>query len=160
MNKNTTVDAPKPKGKFASRTSRGLPPETNAEAFLDFPIENQRALTNVLIAQRQALGKTQYQIAQEIGVDQTTISSVERRISNRMGWLTFAKIIHAYGLDIDYVMELLGVLPPRPERVDPRITSIMHTLEDIDDREWLDFTLTTIEVWLKGVQQQRRLAEK
>ena len=66
---------------------------------------NERALTNVLIAKRQALGKTQYQIAQEIGVDQTTISSVECRISNRMGWLTFAKIIHAYGLDIDYVME-------------------------------------------------------
>ena len=53
------------------------------------------------------------------------------------------------GSIIDYVMELLGVLPPKPERVNPRITSIMHTLEDIDDPDWLDFSLTTIEAWLK-----------
>ena len=164
MTRTTSVDKPtsseKKPTRHASRTARALSPDTTLESFLDFPIENQRALTNVLIQQRKALGKTQYQIADEIQVNQTTISSVERRISPHMGWLTFAKIMHAYGLDLDYVMELLGVLPPKPERVNPRISSIMHTLEDIEDPEWLDFALTTIEVWLKGVQQQRRLAEK
>ena len=49
--------------KRTMRSARALSPDTTLESFLDFPIENQRALTNVLIQQRKALGKTQYQIA-------------------------------------------------------------------------------------------------
>ncbi len=165
MPKNTSTAAfenarPTNPSKFEKRSSGGLPPPSNIEQYLDFPIENQRALTNLLVAQRKALGKTQYQIAHEIGVDQTTISTVERKISLRMGWLTFAKIMHAYGLDLDYVMEILGVVPPKDETQDPRLQSIIHTLDDIEDPEWRSFALDNIIIWLKGLQQHRRFIDQ
>jgi transcriptional regulator with XRE-family HTH domain len=131
----------------------------NIEALLDFPIERQRALTNLLTSQRNSMGKTQSQIAVDAGVDQTTISTIERKISLRMGWVTFVKIMNAYGLSLDYVMQVLGLTPEEEELDNPRILAIVEGLKDLDD-DWQDYALSNIEVWLMGLRQRIGMAAK
>jgi transcriptional regulator with XRE-family HTH domain len=141
--------------------SLSLEPPTSISQALDteIPLDRQRALTNLLVQQRTAMGKTQDQLSSEAHVDQTVISAIERKIPMRMGWYAFVRIIKAYGLDLNYVLQLLGVIPEEDELQNPRITAIVAGLEDLDE-DWQDYALSNIEVWLMGLRQRIGAASK
>lgn len=92
-------------------------------------------------------------------MDQTTISTVDRKINLCMGWLTFVRIMKAYGFSLDYVMQVLGVVPEDEDVENPHILAIVEGLRDLDDN-WQDYALSNIEVWLMGLRQRISAASK
>jgi transcriptional regulator with XRE-family HTH domain len=134
-------------------------PSVSQALDVEIPLDRQRALTNLLVQQRTAMGKTQDQLSTEAHVDQTVISAIERKIPMRMGWYAFVRIIKAYGLDLNYVLQILGVVPEVDELQNPRITAIVAGLEDLDE-DWQDYALSNIEVWLMGLRQRITAATK
>jgi transcriptional regulator with XRE-family HTH domain len=146
-------------GAVIREPGRDIIAHADIDSLLDIPLDKQRALTNLLVQQRTSMGKTQSQIAEEAHIDQTVISTLERKISTRMGWMSFIRAIKAYGLDINYVLALLGVEGDEEIMPNPRISAIIAGLEDLDD-DWQDYALSNIEVWLMGLRQRIGTAAK
>jgi transcriptional regulator with XRE-family HTH domain len=134
-------------------------PSVSQTLDVEIPLDRQRALTNLLVQQRTSMGKTQDQLSTDAHVDQTVISAIERKIPMRMGWYAFVRVIKAYGLDLNYVLQLLGVIPEEDEIQNPRISAIVAGLEDLDE-DWQDYALSNMEVWLMGLRQRIAAASR
>jgi hypothetical protein len=60
---------------------------------------------------------------------------------------------------LNYVLQLLGIIPEDEELENPRITAIVEGLKDLDE-DWQDYSLSNIEVWLMGLRQRIAAASK
>lgn len=123
---------------------------------VNFTPHQIRAFQKLLVDARRRQGLTQTQAAQNIGVSQTLISSLERGPHNGMRAGELFRVLSYYGIEPNTVAEILGYIDrgPATEEQGERVQQLTALLAGVPD-DIAAFALNALELMLRGALGNR-----
>lgn len=118
---------------------------------MTFTTQQIRAFQKLLVDARRKRGLTQTQAAQEIGVSQTLISSLERGPHNGMRVGELFRVLAFYGIEPNTVARILGYIDEgtKTEEQNEQLQRMIHLLAGVPDPV-ADFAFQALELMIRG----------